>query len=55
MKINEDKNKIWPNKNGQKMKLGEFIKDKKTRWMIIALVVMVGVTILQFVLPNIIK
>lgn len=55
MKINEDKNKIGPNKSGQKMKLSEFIKDKKTRWMIIALVVMVGVTILQFVLPNIIK
>lgn len=55
MKINEDKNKIGPNKSGQKMKFSEFMKDKRTRWMIIALVIMVGVTILQFILPNIIK
>lgn len=55
MKINEDKNKIGSNKSGQKMKFSEFIKDKRTRWMIVALAVMIGVTILQFVLPNIIK
>ena len=29
------------------------MKDKKTRWMGIALLVMVVVTVLQFVLPNV--
>lgn len=50
MKINgNDKT----NKNANKKSISEFFKDKKTRWMGIALLVMIVVTVLQFVLPNV--
>lgn len=56
MKINEtDNNKVGPGKDKSKTKLSEFLKDKRTRWMAIAFVAMIAVTVLQFVLPHIIN
>lgn len=51
MKINGEDKKA--NKGGNKKSISEFMKDKKTRWMGIALLVMIAVTVVQFVLPNI--
>lgn len=57
MKINEQNNKTGSgkDKNSSKTKFSEFLKDKRTRWMAIAFVVMIAVTIMQFVLPHLIK
>lgn len=55
MKI-EDKNKSKNKENSfTKEKFKEFVKDKKTRWLIIAFGVMVLVTVAQWVLPSLIK
>lgn len=57
MKINEknNQNQVGPGKESSKSKISEFFKDKRTRWMPIVFIIMIGVTVLQFVLPNIIN
>lgn len=53
MKIDNGSNKKNSSEGFSKEKFSDFIKDKKTRWMGIALVVMIAITVAQFVLPNI--
>lgn len=55
MKIDNNENNKKNNSGFTAEKFKEFCKDKKTRWLIIAFVVMVGVSVLQFVLPQVIK
>lgn len=54
MKI-EDKNKSKNKESFTKEKFKDFVKDKKTRWLLIAFGVMVLVTVVQWVLPSLIK
>ena len=53
MKINENKKTTSSDNKITKEKIVDFFKDKKTRWFGIAFFVMIAVTIIQFVLPQI--
>lgn len=53
MKINENNKTSNRDNKITKEKLTDFFKDKKTRWFGIAFFVMIAVTIVQFVLPQI--